>query len=441
MRVCLIIAAIFWFNPLVSNVDVLPDLVSYLLVLKAFSKLSYIHEYANELCIATKKMCIVSGAKILSIYLVSSLDPSMSMLLSFSFCVVEMIFGIPFFVKLFNAFSHLIPAENGELNAIAEGRLKRFTITAFALRLVLAFLPDLTALSLNDALAFDADFTYLRFKPLFIGFSVIVSLAINIVWLIQFIKFTKKVITKDIIQKCNINFFEKAENKKSLFVAKDNMRAIIFSIIGAISIVDISWGYNNVDIFQDFIFPLFAALAFTYLLVKGVCSFDKSFIFLIASLVLYIGASVFEINANISYYEKYSVTSMLRVSEAEDMYFVLCVSAILSSIMLIVSSVAVFLVMRSNAKRCIIEHSDLFSHSDINYYLKEFGIRTRKQFIIMVSLSVVCAIAYSLMVILKPFAEWMILVNTICEACLVISVIGFYMYIYDEVYKRILTFS
>ena len=42
----LVIAAVFWFNPLVSNVDILPDILGYLLVLKAFSRASYLYSYA-----------------------------------------------------------------------------------------------------------------------------------------------------------------------------------------------------------------------------------------------------------------------------------------------------------------------------------------------------------------------------------------------------------
>ena len=182
MRKLLIIAAIFWFNPLVSSVDVLPDLIGYLLVMKAFSKQAYICDYADDCCVAAKKMCIVSGVKLLSVTMVTAFDPTMSLLFSVVFGIVECVFGIPFFIKLFNAYSHMIPAESGEICTLVETKLKRFTIVAFVLRLVLAFMPDLTALSLNTAFTYDVDYTYYRFKPLFIGFCVIIALVINIIW-------------------------------------------------------------------------------------------------------------------------------------------------------------------------------------------------------------------------------------------------------------------
>ena len=67
----LILASIFWFNPLISNVDILPDFIGYLLLIKAFSKASYLSDYADDVCVSAKKMCLVTGVKVLSIFIVS----------------------------------------------------------------------------------------------------------------------------------------------------------------------------------------------------------------------------------------------------------------------------------------------------------------------------------------------------------------------------------
>lgn len=437
----LILASVFWFNPLVSNIDILPDLIGYLFVLKAFSKASYVYDYAEDVCSSAKKMCIISGVKLLSITLVSSLDPTMSLLLSFGFGVVETIFGVPFFIKLFNAFSHFIPAEKGELCALAEGKIKRFTIIVFITKLVLAILPDLTALSLNSAFTLETDFTYMRFRPLFIGFSVIISLIISVVWLVKYINFVKKTVDEKVNEICNIKFSYETHNKKSVFVAKDNMRVIIVSIVGSLFLFDLTFGYTNVDVFQDFLFSGIVLLSFVYLLVKGFYKFNRYFVVLLGAFVLQIGASIFEINSNLRYYEKYNVASMLKVSEAEDMYFMLCLSAIISSVILIITVCSVLLLVKNNAKTNIVHNKELFSHSDIDYYLKDFDKRAKKNTVITIVFAIINAIIYSLMVILKPYAEWMILLNNVCEVVLIISIIGSLLYFYDEVYKKILTFS
>lgn len=437
----LIIASIFWFNPLISNVDVLPDIVGYILVYKAFSKMSYVHEYASDLCKNARSMAIISGLKFLSIGLISSLDPTMSLLLSFSFGIAEAIFGIPFFSKLFCVYYHLAPSEDGQTYSSSENRIARLTIIAFVVRLVLAFLPDLTALSLNNAFTLDTDYTYFRFKPIFIGFSLIVSLTINVVWLIKYNRFIKKVFVKAVIDQCNDSFKARTQNKKSLFVAKENMRVIVFMIIGSIMVIDFSFGYLNVDIFQDAFFTIFASLSFIYLTVKRLYNNKSAFVPLGIVTGVHVASSILENKAKIQYFTKYSYQSMLKVSEAEDMYFSLCTFAIISSLVMVVSVVIVLLILKKNAKQNIVENADVFSQSDISYYLKEFNKRTNKNFVISVTLTALSGIIYSLMVILRPYAEWMILINSIFEVALIVALISYMLYIYDEVYKRILMFS
>ena len=437
----LILASVFWFNPLVSNVDILPDIVGYLLVMKAFSKMSYIHEYAEDLCKSARTMAIISLAKVLSIALISSLDPTMSLLLSFVFGIIESIFGIPFFIKLFNVYNHMASSCGEKVSSNVESKMERFTIAAFVSRLVLAFLPDLTALSLNNAFTLETDYTYFRFKPLFIGFSVITSLIIGIVWLIRYIRFVKKNITRNVIEQYNITFEEKTENKQSLFLAKENMRVLMFMIIGTISIFDFSFGYLNIDIFQDAIFTAFATLSLIYLIVKELYKPDKSFVLLGAVAIIHVVSSIFEIAAKKRYFTKYSYQSMLKVSEAEDLYFTLCIGAIISSIVTILSIVLVALIFKNAARRNINANASVFSQSDIDYYLKEFNKRTNKNFVVVTIFAVLSGIIYSLMVILRPYAEWMIIINSIFEVALIVALISYMLYIYDEVYKRILTFS
>ncbi|MBE6674192.1 MAG: hypothetical protein E7596_03685 [Ruminococcaceae bacterium] len=436
----LIIAAIFWFNPLVSNIDILPDIIGYLLVIKAFSRASYIYGFVDDVYTSAKKMCIITGAKIFSMLLVSSFDPTLSLLMSFCFGLLEVIFGIPFLIKLFNAYSHLASLDNTSVG-VSDSRIKTFTIVAFASRLVLAMLPDLTALSLNNALSINADYTYLRFRPLFIGFSVIVALVINIIWLVKYISYLRNAITKDTENKCSFEYSEKTSTKKSVFVAKDNMRAVIFTMLGSVFIFDFTWEHTYVDIFQDFMFPVITALALGYLFFKGIYKLNKMSFLLLGVTVVNIALNIFEIVSNTGYFEKYNLASMLKVSEAESLYFLVCVSAVLSALSLVATCAVIAMVMKSNARTSILEHKDLFSQSDIDYYLKEFDRRTKKNALIVVALSSVYAVENSLMVILKPYAEWMVLVNMVIEIALIISIISFALYIYDEVYKRILTFS
>ncbi len=436
----IIIALVFWFNPLVSNVDILPDIVGYLLIIKAFSKASYVYTCASELCTSAKKMCIISGVKIFSVFMISSFDITMSLLLSFSFALFELVFGVPFIIKLFETVMYLASLENHYAHANAT-KIKRLTIGAFAARLILAVLPDLTALSLNDALTIDTDITYLRFRPIFIVFSVLISLIISSVWLIRAIRYFKKSVDSEVFEKCNGEFSRKMTVNSSLLFAKKNMRAITLAIVGALFVFDFTWEYTSVDIFQDFMFPLLAFVAVCYLLMTKACRMNKLFFVLGGALALQLCADILEMVANISYFEKYNMQSMLKVSEAEDMYTLVTLSAVFASITAVSSCIVVLCLFRSNARQSILAHKSLFSEIDIDFYLKEFDRKTKKSLIITSTMSVAMGVVYSLSVALKPYADWIIMLNMIFEVLFIIFFISAALYIHDEVYKRILTFA
>lgn len=436
----LIIAAVFWFNPLISNIDVLPDIVGYLLVLKAFSKASYVYDCASELCTSAKKMCIITGVKIFTIFMVSSLDITMSLLLSFSFAILEAIFGIPFFNKLFTTISYLAPVENQEVHK-REQRVRLFTISVFAARLVLAMLPDLTALSLDGAFSNDVELSYAYFRPVFILFSATISLIVCIVWLVVIIKFLNKAVTKEVVDKCNHDFLNRTEKNKTLLPAKNGMRAVIIIAIGSLFIFDFTWGYTSVDIFQDFMFPLVAICALLFLALKKAYKIDKLFFVLLGAFALHVGADIFEMSANIRYYESFNIQSILKTAKAERMYVSVSWSALASVLSLLLSTAVILIIMRKNARDNIASHSKLFSEIDIDYYLKEYNKRTKKNICAVLIISLLYAFIYTLSVVLKPYAEWMTLLNIVFEIAYIISFISAVLYIHDEVYKRIATFG
>ena len=436
----LIIATVFWFNPLVSNIDVLPDLVGYLLVLKAFSKSSYVYDYASDLCSSAKKMCIITGVKLFTVTMVSSLDLTMSLLMSFTFGVIEMIFGIPFFIKLFDTILYIVPIENTAAHE-KESKIKRLTIVAFVSRLVLAILPDLTALSLDSAFTYNADMSYIRFRPIFIVFSLVIAFVICVWWFVRIIYFLNSAITRETVDKCNSDFANRTGDNNVLLSARNSMRAVILTAVGSLFIFDFTWEYTSVDILQDFAFTFISIAALCFLAFKKIYKFDKYFGLLIAVFALHIGADVFEMVSNVNFYEKYSINSLNSVSTAEQMYSQVCWSALISVVTLMASSLVILIIMKRSARENIVTNSKLFSEIDIDYYLKEYDKRTNRSIKIVFAISILYSIVYVLSVALKLYAEWMTLLNIVFEIAYIISFIAASLYVYDEVYKRITIFA
>ena len=88
-----ILAAIFLFNPVISVFDILPDFIGYLLLMKAFSNASYVYDNADETRYAFKAMAVVSIFKLVSLVILPFTDATMALVFSFSFAIIEVLFG------------------------------------------------------------------------------------------------------------------------------------------------------------------------------------------------------------------------------------------------------------------------------------------------------------------------------------------------------------
>lgn len=103
----IIAGVVFLWNPSVSMVDVLPDVIGYLLILKGLYKLS---DLERNLLSARKKFknaAWLSLGKLFAMALIPIFDAMWYLILAFSFGVLELVWLIPAFVELFEGISYL----------------------------------------------------------------------------------------------------------------------------------------------------------------------------------------------------------------------------------------------------------------------------------------------------------------------------------------------
>ena len=433
----LILASVFLFNPLVSNIDILPDAIAYLLIMKALSKVSYIYDFAEEAYNGAKKMLIVSLAKLGSLMLISASDPTMSLLLSFTFMVIELIFGIPMISKLFSAFSKMaLNGENGEV-ANASDKMKHFTILVFSLRLIFAMLPDLTALSINNGV--DTQTGVVGFKPMLFVFSVFFSLIMNTVWLVKIILYLKRLCTRAVIERCEIDFKAQMSGRSALFESKNKIRAMLLILVSSVFVVDFSWEGFNLAL--DFVFTLVVVLSFGYFCLKKLYKPNTYSIVLVILLIAQGAVNIFEAVLNNKYYSIYNLESVFRISEAEDMYFNLSVSSVLTGVLFVATAILISFIIVKNGKNYLIKYKDLLIVNNFNDIIKEYNHGTQKCLIYVIISAVLSGVCYAIMVIFKPYTLVLVLVNMIFNVIFIISFMHMVSYVNEESHKRILSHS
>jgi len=189
------LALVFLFNPNITVIDLLPDFIGYWLLCVAFSKLGDLQETLGEAVVAFRKMILIDAAKILALLWIFGMsvpaERSASILLwTFVFGVLEMIFLLPAYGKLFGGLlalgyfyeNHAILGASGKRQKSPTEKIRNFTWFFVVIKAVLPILPELADLT-NVAYDETTGFINLyRFIGLLRGMAFIPVLIVGIVW-------------------------------------------------------------------------------------------------------------------------------------------------------------------------------------------------------------------------------------------------------------------
>ena len=447
-----IIAFIFLANPLVSNVDILPDLVAYVLIMIALSKPSYFSAKSFSVYKSARTMAIISACKLASIYMTTMfLENTMSLLFSFTFFVLELIFGIPLLLKLFDYFSSLALETENKRASNAVDVFKKITIVIFVLRLLLATLPDFSVLTAGDTITSSTpDIT--RFRPVFILFSLVISMPISALWVLLNTVLLSILFGKREDKYINEQFEIKIQNKAQHYEIKANYRFLL--LLGIFTVFAFDLRIDNVNVFINSLLPFAFICLYLIFVKKNYAKFSKIFYMLLGTSILGFVFRLLEMKKSLDFSREYTIEAVLKVSRAETMYFASIPYAILSTFLfaLTVSIMLVMLIkMAIDIQR---KHSELCGE-DVEYNISTFNNKVRIFAIVTSVFAYLHIITYPLMIYFLPeneFVEEIVVLgvmkfnipvysffmplNMIVSLLFVISFILTLFVLYDGLYKK-----
>ena len=150
-----VIGLLFLLNPNYGIIDVLPDAIGYILILKAIERVADLYEYVADAKKILLRLAIISIAKLGATVLCNVTDDTFVLVLTFVFVIVELIYVIPAFIKLYNGIGYSamrlgVPGISERTPAI-----RNLTVVFFVCRGILALTPELSSLlySINRLLA------------------------------------------------------------------------------------------------------------------------------------------------------------------------------------------------------------------------------------------------------------------------------------------------
>lgn len=103
----MIVGCIFLFNPFINIIDILPDFIGYLFILRALSEISDLERNIRNARARFKAAMWVSVVKCALVFASMIFDSTWYLILTFSFGILESMYLIPAFIDLFYGISYL----------------------------------------------------------------------------------------------------------------------------------------------------------------------------------------------------------------------------------------------------------------------------------------------------------------------------------------------
>lgn len=353
------LSLIFLFNPNITVIDPLPDFIGYILLSLALVRLADINETVAEAASIFNKMILIDAAKIFAIVWIFWISPPSEqnaaiLLWSFVFGVLEMVFLIPAFIKLFKGFVELgyFHDNHAILGAKAKRsgksarrnhteRIRFFTIFFVAFKATSSFLPELITVNFSEYLEFHGNgilyiLRMFTFIPVFI---------LGIIWIIKIIIYFRR-ISKDVVFTSALSeiYREKVLPKKGIFIKRNVKISFVLLLIAVVLSFDLR--IQNINIFPDVLSALML-LAF-FVSIRRNTKINLTLPIILSALGVASGliSMIFEIR----FFKEYMWDSIFRSEGAMDAYVLLCVSEIINALVFAAIFVFALLAIKSVVK-------------------------------------------------------------------------------------------
>ncbi len=348
------LSLVFLLNPNINIIDFLPDFIGYILLCVALTSLSDINETVADALGMFKKLILIDAAKIVALLWVFGISVvnernSSLMLWSFTFGVLEMLFVIPAFIKLFKGITELgylhdntsvVGAKKAGSKKNYTDKVRSLTVLFVGLKAVMSFLPelsDLTSTEYNENMGITNMYRYIGLMRMLCFIPVLI---VGIIWIVRCVTYFNRV-SKDVefVGALERVYDEKVAHKSGIFV-KRNI-AIAFGVLLVATFFSLDFRMENINMFPDFVS---AVLLFAFFLV--ISKKTKMNVKLpVALACVYFAVSVWAYVSEVAFFRDFYYGAIYRSEEAMSAYVLMAVSACVSTLL--------FVLLCFAALRCI----------------------------------------------------------------------------------------
>ena len=346
----LALAFAFIFNPNISVVDPLPDFVGYIIISLALGKAAMLNPTLAEAKIAFERMILIDAGRLLAIIWIFGMESlserNVSILVwCFVFAVLEGIFLIPSYLKLFKGISEIgdfypnnsIHGKAGKGRKSYTEKIKGFTVFFTALKAVLAVLPELSALGTSSIDEVGNAHNLYRYIGVMRAFCVIPVLAVGIIWLVKVLKYFLRLRKDSELNTALVEAYAVKQNDRRGIFVKKYVRTACWMLVAS-AVLTLDFRLEEVNVIPD-ILVLTCFVPALFFFAKAADIKKKNVLILSGAYgVSAILASLLEGH----YIENYTYNAMNKDAEAFIFYLIWVVAVALQGVVLVILTSALF---------------------------------------------------------------------------------------------------
>ncbi|MBQ7384262.1 MAG: hypothetical protein IJV72_05675 [Clostridia bacterium] len=352
------VAMLFFFNANMHVVDIIPDIIGYIILSVALVRLADLNEDIAHSLKFFRYMIIVEIGKILSLLWTFGLKSEAetntgTLLIAFAFAVVDSIILVVAYNKLFSGlislgFAHKNSSVLGSKRPHGKSyteKMRSFTLFFVIFRAAMSVLPEFSNLATYEYDESSGLIDLYEYIGLMRGMSVFITTVVGIVWLTKvLIYFARLSKDTEFCGSLTETYRENILPKKGLFIRRNIATAFFFFVAATLFIFDLR--LDGINIIPDFVgaalFVAGLAVCAKRIPLKPVVWVGGAF-YIIASLAASITEFFF-------YFKGYRLSSIFRKEEVYRAYVGMSAAAVAQTVGFLVLTAILIYAMREIIK-------------------------------------------------------------------------------------------
>lgn len=279
-------SAAFLFNPDIALIDILPDFIGYLLLTLSLRFMRDLSPHFENAWRRFRLLTVVTVAKFISLFwvmgvLTNALEkPTMLLLLSFVFSILELIWGIPAWFSFTEGLIIHAQTTGGEYPLLEKGAKSyrpgknvsvSFRNTTVFFMIAKAFFANISEFSaLSEHSYDDKAFNWYRFVGLYRVFAVAIGAVIGVIWLVCALRFLIGVMKDEkLIESAKSKYETTVLPNSGLFIRRDI--SFLLTLVCAATLLSADFYIDKVNFLPDTL----SALLFVFIFVKMKPYYEK----------------------------------------------------------------------------------------------------------------------------------------------------------------------